>query len=138
MVGGESGGEVDGVTGGVVGGVTGGVTGGTGSVLSIEPMQAAARGPFRVGGEIDPPRKIKYVLPVYPLPARKARVVGNVLIEATIGVDGRVHNARVVNSIAVLDQAALDAVRQWEFEPTRLNGVAVAVTMVIKVAFSFG
>lgn len=138
MVGGESGGAVDGVTGGVVGGVTGGVTGGTGSVLSIEPMQAAARGPFRVGGEIDRPRKIKYVPPVYPLPARKARVVGNVLIEATIGVDGRVHNARVVNSIAVLDQAALDAVRQWEFEPMRLNGVVVAVTMVIKVAFSFG
>ena len=138
MVGAEFG-AIDGVTGGVADGVTGGVAGGTSSVLAIEPVQApSVRGPIRVGGGIDRPRKIKYVPPVYPLPTRKARVVGNVLIEATIGVDGRVHNARVVNSIAVLDQAALDAVRQWEFEPMRLNGVVVAVTMVIKVAFSFG
>jgi TonB family protein len=47
-----------------------------------------------------------------------------------------VHNARVVHSIAVLDRAALDAVRQWEFEPSRLNGVAMAVTMVIIVTFA--
>jgi protein TonB len=138
MVGAEFGGAIDGVTGGVADGVTHGVAGGTSSVLAIEPVQAPARGPIRVGGGIDRPRKIKYVPPVYPLPARTARVGGNVLIEATIGADGKVHNARVVNSIAVLDQAALDAVRQWEFEPTRLNGVAVAVTMVIKVAFTFG
>jgi protein TonB len=139
MVGAEFGGAIGGVTGGVVGGMPGGVAGGTGSVPAIEPVQApSARGPFRVGEGLDRPRKIKYVEPVYPLRARKARVGGNVLIEATIGVDGRVHNARVVNSIAVLDQAALDAVRQWEFEPMRLNGVVVAVTMVIKVAFSFG
>ncbi len=69
------------------------------------------------------------------LPWRR-RVGGNVLIEATIGADGKVHNARVVKSIALLDQAALDAVRQWEFEPSRLNGVAVAVTMVIIVTFA--
>ena len=139
MAGAEFGGAIDGVTGGVVGGVTGGVAGGAGSALALEPVLApSARGPIRVGGGIDRPRKIKYVPPVYPLPARTARVRGNVLIEATIGADGKVHNARVVNSIAVLDQAALDAVRQWEFEPTRLNGVAVAVTMVIKVAFTFG
>ena len=54
----------------------------------------------------------------------------------SIGADGKVHNARVVKSIALLDQAALDAVSQWEFEPSRHNGAAVAVTMVIIVTFA--
>ena len=71
-----------------------------------------------------------------PAPAMAAKSRGSVLIEATIGVDGKVHNARVINSVAVFDQAALDAVRQWEFEPSRVNGVAVAVTMVIVVTFA--
>jgi protein TonB len=65
-----------------------------------------------------------------------AKVRGSVLIEATIGADGKVHDAHVLRSVAALDQAALDAVRQWEFEPSRLNGVAVAVTMAIVVTFS--
>jgi protein TonB len=128
-----AGAEADGATGGV----TGGVAGGTGSGLSAEPAAPpAATSPFRVGGEIARPRKVKDVRPVYPQPAMSARVGGNVLIEATIGVDGKVHNARVLRSIALLDQAALDAVRQWEFEPSRLNGEAVAVTMVIIVTFA--
>jgi protein TonB len=95
-----------------------------------------ANGPFRLGDGIARPRKIKDVKPVYPQPALAAQVGGSVLIEATIGADGKVHNARIVRSVAVLDQAALDAVRQWEFEPSRLNGVAVAVIMVIVVTFS--
>ena len=65
-----------------------------------------------------------------------AQVVGSVHIEATIGADGKVHNARVIRSIAALDRAALNAVRQWQYEPSRINGVAVAVTMVIVVTFS--
>ena len=65
-----------------------------------------------------------------------SQAMGTVLIEATIGADGKVHNARVLRSVAALDQAALDAVRQWEYEPSRLNGMAVAVTMVIVVTFS--
>ena len=123
--------------GGATGGVTGGVAGGTGSALSAAPAEPpAAAGPFRVGDEIARPRKIRDVRPVYPQPAMSARVGGNVLIEATIGIDGKVHNARVVRSIALLDQAALDAVRQWEFEPSRINGLPVAVTMVIIVTFA--
>jgi protein TonB len=123
--------------GGVPDGVAGGVAGGTGSGPLVEPAQpAAATGPYRVGDGIERPRKVKHVKPVYPLSAMAARVGGNVLIEATIGVDGKVHNARLLQSVAVLDQAALDAVRQWEFEPSRLNGVAVAVTMVIVVTFA--
>ena len=123
--------------GGATDGVSGGVPGGTGSGPSVEPaQQPAATGPFRVGDGIDRPRKIKDVKPVYPQSAMRAQIAGNILIEATIGADGKVHDARVVKSIALLDQAALDAVRQWEFEPSRRNGVAVAVTMVIIVTFA--
>ena len=118
-------------------GATDGVAGGAGNGHAIEPAAPlAAAGPFRVGDGVDRPRKVKHVKPVYPLPAMAARVGGNVLIEATIGVDGRVHNARVLQSIPVLDQAALEAVRQWEFEPSRVNGAPVAVTMVIVVTFA--
>lgn len=123
--------------GGAPDGVAGGVAGGTGSGPVVEAAQTpAATGPFRVGDGIERPRKIKHVKPVYPPSAMAARVGGNVLIEATIGVDGKVHNARLLQSVAFLDQAALDAVRQWEFEPSRLDGVAVAVTMVIVVTFA--
>ena len=127
----------DAAVNGATEGVTGGVVGGTGSGPAVEPAAPpAAAGPFRVGDGIDRPRKIKHVKPVYPVLAMSARVGGNVLIEATIGADGKVHNARVLNSIPVLDQSALDAVRQWEFEPSRVNGLPVAVTMVIIVTFA--
>ena len=126
-----------GEVGGATDGVSGGVAGGTGSGPSVEPAHPpAAAGPFRVGEGTDPPRKIKHVKPLYPVLAMSARVGGSVLIEATIGADGKVHNARVIKSVAVLDQSALDAVRQWEFEPSRHNGLAVAVTMVIVVTFA--
>jgi protein TonB len=124
-------------TGGATDGVTGGAAGGTGNALPVQPAEPpATTGPFRVGEGIAPPRKIKHVKPVYPVMAMSARVGGNVLVEATIGVDGKVHNARVLQSIAVLDQAALDAVRQWEFEPSRVDGEPVSVMMVIVVTFA--
>lgn len=122
--------------GGAPDGVSGGVPGSTGSGPSVAPAHLPAAGPLPLGEGIDRPRKIKDVRPLYPLPAMAARIGGNVLIEATIGVDGKVHNTRVVRSIALLDDAALDAVRQWEFEPARRNGVPVAVTMVIIVTFA--
>jgi protein TonB len=123
--------------GGAADGVTGGVAGGAGSGLAVERGEPpASAGPFRAGEGIARPRKIKDVRPVYPLPAMSARIGGNVLIEATIGIDGKVHDARVLKSIALLDQAALEAVRQWEFEPSRVNGEAVPVTMVIVVTFA--
>lgn len=58
------------------------------------------------------------------------------IIEATIGVDGRLINARLLRSIPLLDQAALEAVRQWEFTPTLLNGVPVPVIMTVTVNFT--
>ena len=76
------------------------------------------------------------VSPVYPPIAQSARVQGIVIIEATIGPNGKVTDARVLRSIPLLDQAALEAVRQWEFTPTLLNGVPVPVIMTVTVNFT--
>ena len=92
--------------------------------------------PVRVGGNIKPPTKVKDVKPTYPAIAQSARVQGVVIIEATIGPNGKVQDAKVLRSIPLLDAAALDAVRQWEFTPTLLNGVPVPVIMTVTVNFT--
>lgn len=91
--------------------------------------------PIRVGGDIKEPRKIRDVKPVYPEIALAASVQGTVILEATIAPDGTVTGARILRSSPLLDQAAIDAVRQWAFTPTLLNGVAVPVTMTVSVTF---
>ena len=89
----------------------------------------------RVGGAIRNPTKTKNVLPLYPAVAKSARVGGTVIVEATIGPDGKVADARVIKSVPLLDQAALDAVRQWEYAPTRVRGVAVPVIITVAINF---
>ena len=112
------------------------------AVAAREKVNAAARAkakmvaPLRVGGQVRQPTKIKDVKPVYPAIAQSARVSGVVMIEATIGEDGKVTDAKVVRSIPVLDQAALDAVRQWEYTPTLLNGVPVPVVVTVTINFA--
>jgi TonB family protein len=97
----------------------------------------ASRGQVvRVGGDIKEPRKIKDVRPVYPDDALAARIQGVVILEAVIAPSGSVSDARVLRSVPGLDQAAVDAVRQWEFTPTLLNGVPVAVIMTVTVNFT--
>jgi TonB family protein len=85
--------------------------------------------------DIPPPLKIKDVAPLYPEGARLARVQGDVVAEATIGSDGKVQSARIIQSIPELDQAAVEAVRQWEYTPTVINGQAVPVIMIVTVSF---
>ena len=92
--------------------------------------------PVRVGGNIRTPTKVRDVRPVYPPAAQTAGIQGVVILEATIDVDGRVGDAKVLRSIPGLDEAALEAVRQWEFTPTELNGVLVPVIMTVTVNFS--
>jgi TonB family protein len=92
--------------------------------------------PLRVGGQVRPPVRIKEVAPVYPAIAQSARVQGDVVIEMTIDDEGKVADARVVKSVPLLDQAALDAVRQWEYQPSLLNGVPTAVVMTVTVKFT--
>jgi protein TonB len=89
-----------------------------------------------VGGRIKIPAKVLHVPPVYPAIAQQARVEGVVIIEAIIGTDGRVKEARVLRSKPLLDEAALAAVRQWVFSPTTLNGVPVPVLMTVTVNFT--
>ena len=126
----------EGVAGGVEGGVPGGVVGGVVGGLPDAPPPPPPQAPIRVGGNIKAPQKIKNVNPVYPPIAQSARVQGVVIIEATIGPDGRVKDAKVLRSIPLLDQAALDAVKQWQFTPTLLNGVPVPVIMTVTVNFT--
>jgi protein TonB len=123
-----------GVAGGVAGGVVGGIVGGGGDAVPA----TGAPGPAlpRAGTDIKPPRKTKDVKPIYPAVALPTRAQGAVLIEAVVGPDGKVRNAKVVHSVPLLDQAALDAVSQWEYEPSFLNGVAVAVVMTVVVRFT--
>jgi protein TonB len=90
----------------------------------------------RPGGDIQRPTKIKDVPPVYPRIAQAARVQGAVIIEATIGPTGSVQDVRIFGSIPLLDAAALEAVRQWEYTPTLLNGMPVAVLMTVTISFT--
>jgi protein TonB len=102
------------------------------------PAATAAGGvaPVRVGGNIRQPTQLRRVNPIYPAEAQAARVQGVVILEAVIGVDGRVEDARVLRSIPLLDQAAIDAVQQWEYTPTLLNGAPVPVIMTVTVQFT--
>ena len=99
------------IEGGVPGGVVGGVVGGLPEAPPPPPPPPSA--PIRVGGQIKAPTKTHDVRPVYPPIAQSARVQGVVIIEATIGTDGRVKEAKVLRGQPLLDQAALDAVKQW-------------------------
>jgi len=94
--------------------------------------------PVRVGGAVLEPRKIRDVKPVYPAAAQAAGVQGVVILEVIIDVDGSVRSAKILRSVPMLDQAAFDAVSQWRFTPTLLNGQPVPVVMTTTVSFSLG
>jgi TonB family protein len=107
------------------------------------PVIMSSRGPenemppaFRVGGAVMPPKKTKDAAPVYPPIAQEARVQGVVIMEARVDETGNVSDVRVLRSIPLLDQAAIDAVRQWQYTPTTMNGIAVPVLMTVTVNFS--
>jgi protein TonB len=106
------------------------------AAVETVPAPPQPRAPLRVGGNIRAPQKIADVAPIYPAIARAARVRGVVILEAVIGEDGTVRNVRVLRSIALLDAAALEAVQQWRFTPTLLNGEPVPIVMTVTVAFT--
>lgn len=111
-----------------------------GTVINLPPPSApawpAAAGAVRVGGNVRAPTQVRRVNPVYPPEARDARIQGVVIMEAIIGEDGRVRDTRVLRSIPALDAAALDAVRQWEYQPTLMNGAPVPIVMTVTVQFT--
>ena len=124
--------SVSGVEGGIAGGVVGGIVGG---LLEAPPPPPPPPEPVRVGGNIQAPTKVTDVEPRYPPVAQAARVQGVVILEAVIGPDGRVTDVKVLRSVPLLDEAAIEAVRQWTYTPTLLNGVAVPVIMTVTVNF---
>jgi protein TonB len=117
MEGGVEGGVVGGVPGGVLGGMVGGT--GTGAVMDFD----------------SPPRVIKQARPQYPQDAFVKKIEGTVLIEALVSSQGRVANARVIQSVPLLDAAALQAVYQWVFQPAMKHGRPVATIIHMPVAF---
>jgi TonB family protein len=92
--------------------------------------------PVRVGTDVEAPRKLVHVAPRYPPDALQARLQGRVILECVIGADGRVEKVEVKRGAPLLDDSAREAVRQWVYEPTRLNGVPVPVIMTVTVDFS--
>ncbi len=92
--------------------------------------------PVRVGGQVLEAKIIRRVIPAYPPLARQARVQGVVRLDGIISRDGTIHQLRVISGHPLLVQAAVDAVRQWVYRPTFLNGEAVEVQAPIDVNFT--
>lgn len=95
-----------------------------------DPLQ-----PVRIGGSIPEPRKLRNVNPVYPPDALQARLQGVVVLECTIDTAGKVTEVRTLRGVPLLTEAAVAAVKQWEYTPTLLNGVPVPVIMTVTVNF---
>jgi protein TonB len=147
----EAAGSGPGVTGGVEGGTRDGVPGGIlSSIINagtrilpvIRPPEMVDREPVKTV-PVKAPRvtalrmatPIHKVDPVYPALAKQARISGTVELLGVLGTDGRIHELKVLRGHPLLINAALDAVRQWIFQPTLLNGQAVEVAAPITVNF---
>lgn len=120
------GGVEGGVEGGVVGGVLGGVLGGT--LPDAQPV-------FVSGKNV--PKLIKQVKPEYPPEAYSARMQAVVIIEAMTDVYGRVNRARIISGNPVFNEAALEAVRQWLYEPYVVDGIPRPIYFTVSMTFGF-
>lgn len=103
------------------------------------PPPPQAEGPIRfvVGGNITEPVKISGLNPIYPEPARRARIQGAVVLECIIGKDGTVTQTTVLRGLPLgLTESAVDAVRSWRFQPSTLNGRPVEVLYILTVRFN--
>jgi protein TonB len=98
--------------------------------------QPPAAQPLKVGGNVQEAKLVRRTTPVYPPLARQARVTGVVRVEATVGRDGKITQAAAVSGPPLLRQAAADAVRQWLYQPSLLNGQPVEVVTQVDVTFS--
>jgi len=124
-------GEGTGSAGGVIGGLFGSST--PAPVVKVAtPKKIAISQGVAQGNLITSPH------PVYPPIAKAARVSGTVVLQATISKTGTIEGLRVVSGNAMLQQAALDAVRQWRYKPYLLNGEPVEVDTTVNVVFNLG
>ena len=134
-----------GVEGGIEGGVAGGALGGIvgGLVDSLPPPPAppppaapAPQQPVRIGGQISAPELLHRVEPVYPEIAVMAKVTGTVILEAVVATDGTVESVKVLRPVKFLEQAAIDAVKQWRYKPLVLNGMPTPFVLTVTLTFS--
>jgi len=123
-----------GVVGGVAGGSMGGVMGGALGLGPAPPKPVQSR--IKVGGNVTAAKIINRTAPNYPALARQTRISGTVRLHAIIAKDGTVQQLEVLSGHPLLVQAALDAVRQWRYQPTLLNGEPVEVDTTVDVIFS--
>lgn len=93
---------------------------------------------IQLGGQIQAAKVISQPNPIYPPLARQARIQGSVLLHAVLGRDGHVSELQVISGHPLLVQAALDAVKQWRYQPTLLNNEPVEVDTTITVTFVLG
>jgi periplasmic protein TonB len=132
VVGGVSGGMPGGSVGGVLGGIIGGMT--AGPPPPPPPPKAPQR--IRVGGQVEAAKLIYKPTPEYPPLAKMARIQGTVRLEAVIAKDGTIQDLKVLSGHPLLVKSALDAVKQWRYQPTLLNGEPVEVVTEIDVNFT--
>lgn len=85
--------------------------------------------------ELEPMHVLKTVPPTYPAIARVRRLAGSVLVQVTVGKDGKVHNPQFISGQPVFRDAAFEAVKQWQFKPAMLNGQAIDQVTEIKMEF---
>jgi protein TonB len=127
------GGVPGGVAGGSMGGVIGGVIGGMGGA---PPPPRPTQQRIRQGGSVQAALLVNKVQPVYPPLARQTRISGTVRLHAIISKSGSVESLEVLSGHPLLVRAAMDAVQQWRYKPTLLNGEPVEVDTTIDVIFS--
>lgn len=136
VVGAIPGGIVGGTVGGVAGGVVGGVLGGVAPPPPPPPPPRPKKvEPLRVGGNVQESKILRKVIPVYPELAKRARVEFAVQLEVNVDEEGNVISVKVLKGHPLLDQAAVDAVKQWKYSPTLLNGEPVPVVATVTVEF---
>jgi len=118
-----------GLEGGVPGGVVGGLIGGL-------PAEAPPPTVVRIGGSIVAPKLVRQVKPAYPSVATQARVRGLVILEAQVDVHGAVKSLKVLRGPPLLEEAAMEAVRQWRYQPLLLNGEPREFILTVTVVFN--
>ncbi len=122
---------------GIGSGSGGGVGSGDGPGVGPGRGGGIGGGVFRIGGGVSAPRGLYTPEPEYSEQARKAKHEGTVILTVIVGPDGRTHGIRVARSLGLgLDEKAMEAVRNWKFEPARKGGQAVAVQVNVEVKFS--
>jgi protein TonB len=132
------GGIPGGVPGGQAGGVLGGIIGGSLGSTALPPPPKATPTRIRVGGNVQAASLVHQVLPVYPQIAKTAHISGTVVLHAIIGKEGTVQNLEFISGPPLLMKSAMDAVSQWRYKPTMLNGEPVEVDTTISVVFTLG